>query len=61
MDDLNRDGRIDRHDAAYLASLADEVEAEFPELTGGVGIYSPRAGAHAGFVHIDARGNRARW
>lgn len=61
MDDLNGDGRRDRRDAAIIAEAADRVEAKYPELTGGVGIYDPRPGVHAGFVHIDARGVRARW
>lgn len=60
MDDLNGDGRIDARDATLLGHAADRVERRFPDLIGGVGIY--RANAHHGpFVHIDARGNRARW
>lgn len=60
MDDLNGDGRVDVGDARVLARAADRVEARFPHLVGGIGTYSP-TGAHAGFVHVDTRGYRARW
>jgi uncharacterized protein YcbK (DUF882 family) len=60
MDDLNRDGRVDLKDARILAQAAEAVEREHPELAGGIGIY-PATGAHGPFVHIDARGTRARW
>lgn len=61
MDDLNGDGRVDRADAAVVADAADRVEKKYPEYVGGIGTYSPNPGAHAGFVHIDVRGSRARW
>ena len=60
MDDLNGDGRVDLADARILANAADAVERQHPELTGGIGIY-PATSAHGPFVHIDARGPRARW
>lgn len=60
MDDLNGDGRVTVADARVLAEAAERVERKYPELVGGIGIYAP-TGAHAGFVHIDTRGNRARW
>jgi uncharacterized protein YcbK (DUF882 family) len=60
MDDLNRDGRVDLADARILANAADAVERQHPELVGGIGIY-PATNAHGPFVHIDARGARARW
>ena len=60
MEDLNGDGRIDLRDAAFLGAAADAVEARHPELSGGIGVY-PGTGAHGPFVHIDARGKRARW
>lgn len=60
MDDLNHDGRVDLRDARILADAAAAVEEEHPELVGGVGIY-PATSAHGPFVHIDARGKRARW
>jgi len=60
LDDLNRDGRVDLKDARILASAAEAVETANPELVGGIGIY-PATSAHGPFVHIDARGTRARW
>lgn len=60
MDDLNRDGRVDLKDAHILASAAEVVERKNPQLVGGIGIY-PATSAHGPFVHIDARGTRARW
>ncbi|HKF43433.1 MAG TPA: hypothetical protein VKG01_10055 [Thermoanaerobaculia bacterium] len=60
MDDLNGDGRVDLKDARILAAAADAVERQHPELVGGIGIY-PATSAHGPFVHIDARGTRARW
>jgi hypothetical protein len=55
MDDLNRDGRVDLSDARYLVRVILAVEAEHPELVGGIGVY------RGPFVHVDARGERARW
>ena len=60
MSDLNRDGRVDTRDARVLASAAERVERKYPELLGGIGIYRA-TDAHGPFVHIDVRGNRARW
>jgi uncharacterized protein YcbK (DUF882 family) len=60
MDDLNGDGRVDLDDARILARAAEAVEEAHPELVGGIGIY-PATSAHGPFVHIDARGKRARW
>ncbi len=55
MDDLNRDGRVDLADARYLVRVILAVEAEHPELVGGIGVY------RGPFVHVDSRGERARW
>ena len=60
MDDLTGDGRVDVKDAQFLANAADAVERAHPSMVGGIGVYSP-TGAHAGFVHVDTRGYRARW
>lgn len=60
MDDLNGDGRVDVEDARIIAAAAERVERRHPNLVGGIGVYAP-TGAHAGFVHIDTRGYRARW
>jgi hypothetical protein len=60
MDDLNGDGRVDLADARYLVRIILAVEEAFPELIGGIGVYRS-AGLSGPFVHVDARGERARW
>ena len=60
MDDITKDGRVDLRDAIRLARLVEQVEAKYPELVGGLGVYRA-TGSHGPFVHIDARGERARW
>lgn len=60
MDDLNRDGRVDLNDARYLVRVVLAVEAAHPDLVGGIGVYRA-TGAAGPFVHVDARGERARW
>jgi hypothetical protein len=62
MDDLNRDGRIDVKDAAFLQSAIDRLFARppFRRFDGGLGIY-PATAAHPPFVHVDVRGVKARW
>lgn len=60
MDDLNGDGRVTIADARVMAEAAERVERKYPHLVGGIGVYAP-TGAHAGFIHVDTRGYRARW
>ncbi len=60
MDDLNGDGRVTAADAKWLLALASDVEDANPHLAGGLSAY-PATSAHAGFVHVDVRGHRARW
>lgn len=60
MDDLNGDGRRDTGDAQVVLRAVERVERRYPELTGGAGVYRDN-GAHGPFIHIDARGYRARW
>jgi uncharacterized protein YcbK (DUF882 family) len=60
MDDLNRDGRTDAADGRVILAAVERVERQYPELVGGAGLYSATS-AHGPFVHIDARGTRARW
>lgn len=60
MDDLNRDGTIDRRDAILLAGYVDEFEREHPELVGGCGWYR-RTKYRGPFIHIDVRGAPMRW
>jgi hypothetical protein len=61
MDDLNGDGIANVEEGRMLVRAAEEVERKYPHLIGGIGLYRPVAGSHCGFVHIDTRGNRARW
>jgi uncharacterized protein YcbK (DUF882 family) len=60
MDDLNGDGRINLADAKIIGAAVDRVEKKYPSLVGGMHYYPP-TGGHRGMVHIDTRGNRARW
>jgi uncharacterized protein YcbK (DUF882 family) len=59
-EDINRDGRVDLQDAKIIALAAERVEAKHPHLVGGIGIY-PGNGAHGPFIHVDVRGQVARW
>lgn len=60
FDDLNHDGQSNRKDAKLLASYAEELEQQHPELAGGIGWYS-RTRWRGPFVHVDVRGKTARW
>jgi hypothetical protein len=60
MDDLNRDGRVDVADAHVLADLVEDVVGEPGIRPGGLSTYRRNA-VHGPFVHVDARGTRARW
>jgi hypothetical protein len=61
MDDVNRDGRLDLQDARWLADVADRMMTRQSTLpVGGMAVYRRNA-AHGPFVHIDTRGQRARW
>ncbi len=60
MDDLDGDGQVGIGDARVIAEAVERVERAHPDLIGGLGVYRP-TGAHAGFVHVDTRGSRARW
>ena len=58
--DANGDGRYTLIDSKLVAQAVEEVEREHPELAGGMGLYTSRR-YHTPYVHIDARGKRARW
>ncbi len=60
MDDLTGSGSVGRADLQIIADAAERVEERYPHLIGGIGIYMP-TGAHNGMVHVDTRGERARW
>ena len=56
--DANGDGRISNSDTRLVARAVEAVELEHPDLAGGMGLYNR---GDASYVHIDARGKRARW
>jgi len=60
MDDVDGDGSVSVEDARWLLTLLDGIEADHPELVGGLSAY-PAAEDHGPFVHVDVRGRRARW
>lgn len=60
MDDLNRDGSVDFRDTDVINRAVERVERQYPELVGGLGLYSAM-GPRGPFAHIDVRGTRARW
>jgi Peptidase M15 len=62
MDDLNGDGKSNYVDAQLLYTWANALfrEPQNSHLAGGLGVYE-RNPAHGPFLHMDARGQRARW
>lgn len=56
--DGNGDGRITFSDTRIVAKAVEAVEQAHPDLVGGMGLYNRGT---ASYVHIDARGKRARW
>jgi uncharacterized protein YcbK (DUF882 family) len=58
--DANGDGRLSVRDVKLVAKAVEEVEQLYPDLVGGMGLYTSRRYSHP-YVHIDARGKRARW
>ena len=61
MDDLTDTGRVTEADAELLADIVEAVkDANGDAYVGGMGVYGPAP--HRGpFVHVDLRGQRARW
>src|SRR5207237_8402060 len=60
MSDLNGDGRVNFADVKMILDAVERVEASYPDLVGGTGLYADR-GLSGPFAHIDVRGTRARW
>ncbi len=58
--DVDGDGRTTRADITAIVQAVDTVEADYPELVGGLGIYTSRRFSTP-YVHIDTRGDRTRW
>jgi len=62
MDDINRDGRVDRKDAIALLDAAEKLDrsSSWSWLKGGAGVYNANR-AHGPYLHVDTRGSIARW
>jgi hypothetical protein len=60
MSDLNGDGKVNFSDVKMILDAVERVEARYPELVGGTGLYA-YSGRSGPFAHIDVRGTRARW
>lgn len=62
MDDLNGDGDVTTEDAQVMADIVEAMRQDpaHNDLIGGLGVYSPAS--HRGpFIHVDVRGQMARW
>ena len=57
--DADGDGRITWRDAMLVSTQVEQVERDYPQYVGGLGVYGNQNGAP--YVHIDVRGRRARW
>lgn len=57
--DADGDGRVTYRDGMLVALQVEQVERDFPQYAGGLGIYGNQNGVP--YVHIDVRGKRARW
>lgn len=60
MDDLDGDGEVNFTDASLIMRAVDRVEAKYPALVGGAGLYAG-SDIRGPYIHIDARGTHARW
>jgi len=60
MSDLNGDGRVNFADVKMILDAVERVEARYPELVGGTGLYA-YSGRSGPFAHIDVRGTKAIW
>ncbi len=60
MDDLNGDGVVNRADIYLVADAFERVERRHANLVGGLGLYDA-TGPSGPFLHVDVRGNAARW
>ncbi len=62
IDDLNRDGKHNIRDVRVLAKMVESIDAEqrHQDKVGGLGQYA-ETDDHGAFVHIDVRGEPARW
>jgi len=62
MDDLNKDGAVDKNDAKLLHDIIDSLVDKkwYQKFLGGLEYYGSNQ-SHGPFVHIDSRGYKARW
>lgn len=62
MDDLNRDGAVDKKDAKFFYDMVDSLVGKkwYENFLGGLGHYGSTA-SHGPFIHVDSRGYKARW
>ncbi len=62
MDDLNGDGVVDVKDAMILKEIVEKLRGSTTDRprVGGIGLYDARPW-RGPFIHVDLRGNRARW
>ena len=58
--DANGDGKYSAIDSRMVGLAVEIVELKHPDLVGGLGIYTS-GHTRTTYVHIDARGKRARW
>jgi uncharacterized protein YcbK (DUF882 family) len=58
--DADGDGRLTSFDGRIVAAIVEFIERKNPDLVGGLGLYVG-PGHATPYVHIDARGTRARW
>ncbi len=58
--DANGDGKYTAMDSRMVGLAVEIVELKHPDLVGGLGIYTS-GHTRTTYVHIDARGKRARW
>jgi len=58
MFDADGNGRINAQDVKLIVRAVEQVESAYPELRGGLGVYSLGASS---YVHIDVRGTTVRW
>jgi hypothetical protein len=56
--DADGDGRFTSFDSRVVGLAVEMIEKRHPELVGGLGVY---VSTGSSYVHVDARGRRARW
>jgi hypothetical protein len=56
--DADGNGRINSQDVKLIVRAVEQVEKMYPELQGGLGVYTLGASS---YVHVDVRGKTVRW